>query len=87
MLGKQQALKGKSFLAEKDFTEEELLYFLDLAEELKEKRKKAFRTVICKEKILHYYLKKHLRGQDAHSPWRALIWVRILSIWARMTFN
>ncbi|AQT86931.1 ornithine carbamoyltransferase, catabolic [Paenibacillus larvae subsp. larvae] len=40
MLGKQQALKGKSFLAEKDFTEEELLYFLDLAEELKEKKKK-----------------------------------------------
>lgn len=32
-------LKGKSFLAEKDFTEEDLLYFLDLAEELKEKKK------------------------------------------------
>lgn len=39
MLMTKPNLKGKSFLAEKDFTEEELLYFLDLAAELKEKKK------------------------------------------------
>lgn len=33
------SLKGRSFLAEKDFTEEELLYFLDLAADLKAKKK------------------------------------------------
>ncbi|MDG2794231.1 ornithine carbamoyltransferase subunit F, partial [Vibrio parahaemolyticus] len=40
-------LKGRSFLAEKDFTPEELLYFLDLAAELKEKKKNG---------IPHHYL-------------------------------
>lgn len=39
MLMTRPNLKGRSFLAEKDFTQEELLYFLDLAAELKEKRK------------------------------------------------
>ncbi|PFL59988.1 ornithine carbamoyltransferase [Bacillus cereus] len=39
MLMNRPNLKGKSFLAEKDFTEEDLLYFLDLAAELKEKKK------------------------------------------------
>ncbi len=33
------SLQGKSFLAEIDFTEEELLYFLDLAADLKAKKK------------------------------------------------
>ncbi|AZJ24211.1 ornithine carbamoyltransferase (plasmid) [Bacillus wiedmannii bv. thuringiensis] len=39
MLMTRPNLKGKSFLAEKDFTEEDLLYFLDLAAELKGKKK------------------------------------------------
>ncbi|PEB50905.1 ornithine carbamoyltransferase [Bacillus pseudomycoides] len=39
MLMTKPNLKGRSFLAEKDFTEEEMLYFLDLAAELKEKKK------------------------------------------------
>ena len=33
-------LKGRSFLTLKDFTKEEILYFLDLAAELKDKKKK-----------------------------------------------
>ena len=33
-------LKGRSFLAEKDFTEEEFLYFIELAADLKDKKKK-----------------------------------------------
>ncbi|GIP11259.1 ornithine carbamoyltransferase, catabolic [Paenibacillus macerans] len=39
-MGKMSSsLKGRSFLAEIDFTEEELLYLLDLAGDLKEKKK------------------------------------------------
>ena len=38
MLMTRPNLKGRSFLAEKDFTQEELLYFLDLAAE-REKEK------------------------------------------------
>ena len=45
MLMTRPNLKGRSFLAEKDFTQEELLYFLDLAE-LKEKRKTVSRIII-----------------------------------------
>ena len=35
-----ESLKGRSFLTLKDFTEEEIVYLLDLAAELKEKKKK-----------------------------------------------
>ena len=44
MLMTRPNLKGRSFL-EKDFTQEELLYFLDLAE-LKRKRKMVSRIII-----------------------------------------
>ncbi|MBJ7996153.1 ornithine carbamoyltransferase [Bacillus mycoides] len=47
MLMTRPNLKGRSFLAEKDFTQEELLYFLDLAAELKEKKKNG---------VPHHYL-------------------------------
>ena len=33
-------LKGRNFLTLKDYTEEEITYLLDLAAELKEKKKK-----------------------------------------------
>ena len=36
-------LKGRNFLTLKDFTEEEILYLLDLAADLKDRRKKEFR--------------------------------------------
>ena len=47
MMTTKPSLKGRSFLAEKDFTEEELLYLIDLAAELKEKKKNG---------IPHHYL-------------------------------
>lgn len=47
MLMTKPNLKGRSLLAEKDFTEEELLYLLDLAADLKEKKKHG---------IPHHYL-------------------------------
>ena len=36
-------LKGRSFLKLLDFTPEEIMYLVDLAEELKEKRKKGIK--------------------------------------------
>ena len=36
-------LKGRSFLKLLDFTPEEIIYLVDLAQELKEKRKKGIR--------------------------------------------
>lgn len=40
MLMTKPNLQGRSFLAEKDFTEEEFLYLIDLAADLKDKKKK-----------------------------------------------
>lgn len=40
---KKMNLKGRSFLKLKDFTPEEILYLVDLAEELKEKRKQGIK--------------------------------------------
>ena len=39
---KTMDLKGRHFLTLKDYTEEEITYLLDLAAELKEKKKKGF---------------------------------------------
>lgn len=36
----------------RDFTAEEILYLVDLAEELKEKRKKESKDTACRERIL-----------------------------------
>ncbi len=35
-------LKGRNFLTLKDFTSEEIIYMLDLAADLKEKKKRGF---------------------------------------------
>lgn len=38
-------LKGRNFLTLKDFTPEEITYMLDLAADLKDKKKKVFRSI------------------------------------------
>ena len=38
-------LKGRNFLTLKDYTEEEITYLLDLAAELKEKKKKGILVI------------------------------------------
>lgn len=40
-------LKGRNFLTLKDFTPEEILYMVDLAAELKDKKKRAYLQQIC----------------------------------------
>ena len=45
-------LKGRDFLKLLDFTPEEIVYLLDLAAELKEKKKKGFPWTVCAERTL-----------------------------------
>lgn len=44
-------LKGRNFLTLKDYTEEEITYLLDLAAELKEKKKKGILVDTLKGKM------------------------------------
>ena len=48
---KTMDLKGRHFLTLKDFTPEEIIYLLDLAAELKEKRKKGYLSIITEGKM------------------------------------
>ena len=48
---KTMNLKGRNFLTLKDYTEEEITYLLDLAAELKEKKKKGISRLMP-----HWYL-------------------------------
>lgn len=50
---KNMNLKGRSFLTLKDFTPDEIRYLVNLAAELKEKRKKESGAMRWKERILH----------------------------------
>lgn len=41
-------LKGRHFLKLMDYTPEEITYLLDLAADLKDKKKKAFRSIVSR---------------------------------------
>ena len=61
------SLKGRSFLTLKDFTPEEIGYFLDLAAKLKaDKKKRDHRKQSKKGKISLFYLKNQVQEQDVH---------------------
>ena len=51
-------LKGRNFLTLKDFTPEEIIYFLDLAEDLKEKKKKGIPVDIHRGKNIALIFEK-----------------------------
>ena len=51
-------LKGRNFLTLKDFTAEEITYFLDLAAELKEKKKAGIPAELCKGKNIALIFEK-----------------------------
>lgn len=44
-------LKGRNFLTLKDFTEEEILYLLELAADLKERKKKGIPVDVLRGKM------------------------------------
>ncbi|RCK13143.1 hypothetical protein DT075_02910 [Bacillus licheniformis] len=61
-------LKGRSYLAEKDFSEEEILYLLDLAQKLKEKKAQGIRHRYLEGKnIALLFEKPSTRTRCAHS--------------------
>ena len=51
-------LKGRSFLKLLDFTPEEIVYLVDLAQDLKEKRKKGIRGNSLKDKNIALIFEK-----------------------------
>ena len=56
-------LKGRNFLTLKDYTEEEITYLLDLAAELKEKKKKGILVDTLKGKnVALIFEKARTRG-------------------------
>ena len=57
-------LKGRNFLTLKDFTPDEILYLIDLAADLKGKKKPESFMSIIKEKILRLFLKKQVQEPD-----------------------
>ena len=61
------SLKGRSFLTLKDFTPEEIGYFLDLAAKLKADKKKGITgNSLKRKKISLFYLKNQVQEQDVH---------------------
>lgn len=72
--------KKRSFLKEKDFTKEELMYLIDFSAHLKDMKKKGSLIVILKERILPYYLKKHQRVRVPLSLLPQLTWEPIQNI-------
>lgn len=55
----------------KDFTPEEILYMVDLAAELKDKKKKGILTTdMHAGKTLHSYLKRQVQEPDALLKWQ-----------------
>ena len=60
------SLKGRSFLTLKDFTPEEIGYFLDLAAKLKADKKKGITGNSLKGKNIALLFKNQVQEQDVH---------------------
>ena len=67
-------LKGRSFLTLMDFTPEEIRYMLDLAHDLKSKKRAGINNQILKGKNVVLLLKKPPRGQDV--PLKLPAWTK-----------
>ena len=62
-------LKGRSFLKLEDYTPAEIEYLVDLAGELRQRRKQELKDTAWKERTLPLFLKSHLQEPDVHLPW------------------
>lgn len=75
-------LKGRNFLTLKDFTPDEILYMIDLAADLKDKKKKG---VVMTDKYagknIALIFEKQVREQDVHLKLQRMIseWERHIS--------
>jgi len=66
-------LKGRHFLKLLDFTPEEINYLIELAVQLKKRRKKAVKFRDLEAEILLLFLKNLRRGHAVPLRWRLLI--------------
>ena len=75
-------LKGRNFLTLKDFTKEEIVYLLDLAADVKEKKKKGIPVDNYKGKNVALIFEKDSTPHPAALlRWRRTIWEWELHIW------
>ena len=74
-------LKGRNFLTLKDFTKEEIVYLLDLAADVKEKKKKGIPVDNYKGKNVALILRKTAPAPAALLKWQLTIWEWELHIW------
>ena len=71
-------LKGRDFLTLKDYTPEEILYLIDLAAELKDKKKKGIvEQPLIGKNVALIFEKTSTRTHVAHLRWQhmTLVWV------------
>lgn len=68
-------LKGRDFLKLLDYSGEEITYLIDLAAELKAKKRPGRRTGSARARAWRSYLKRPLPARAALSRWRRMIWV------------
>ena len=74
-------LKGRNFLTLKDFTPEEIGYFLQLSKELKEKKKNGISHRMHEGKNIALIFEKPALEPAAPLKWQPMIWGWALHIW------
>jgi len=67
-------LKGRSFLTLKDYTAEEIVYLLDLAADVKEKKKNGIPVDYLKGKNIALIFEKQVQGRDVLSKSPDMTW-------------
>lgn len=77
------SLKGRHFLTLKDFTAEEIQYLLDLAADLKDKKKKGVPMDILKGKNVALIFEKTSTRTRCAFKWQPMIWEWGPLIWNR----
>ena len=73
-------LRGRDFLKLLDFTPEEITYLLDLAADLKDKKKKGIPVDHHRGKNVALTLRRPVPARAALSRW-----ARMISVWGRRT--
>lgn len=81
------SLKGRSFLTLKDFTPEEIGYFLDLAAKLKADKKKGITGNSLKGKNIALLFENQVQEQDVHLRSVVLMKVLTQNILEKMIFS
>lgn len=75
-------LKGRHFLTLKDFTEEEILYLLDLSADLKARKKQGIPVDVLRGKNVALIFEKQVHVHAVHLKWQLMT-----SVWEQLTLN